>query len=59
MLHDGVVGGNHRHRDDHQQGRFQVVEFHGAQSISPRPVLIEILASEGAPGRWLRSSANA
>ena len=28
VLYDGVVGGDHRHREDHEKGCFQVVEFH-------------------------------
>ena len=28
VFYDGVIGGNHRHRDDHENGGLEVVEFH-------------------------------
>ncbi len=58
VFYDRIIGGNHRHRDDHEQGRFYVVEFHAAESISTNPVAVENPANEVIPGRSLRSSTS-
>jgi hypothetical protein len=55
VLYDGVIGGNHRHRDDHEKGCLEVVQFHLAESNRLSFAGVEILAMAAKPYRSLLS----